>query len=276
MTERDRFEYAWREEYPLHESTIFRRSGLNPDAYVNTRVQDGWLMWQSCSAAHSAGAQEPVAEIVRWLDFTNKPRFDIKVIDKTLEHGAKLYSQPMTQTDSAGAQEPVAIHDGWMLVKRERIEEIRQYARTEFVNSYLGRNLYDEHSLMKNERIGEEALSNIRDVLSWIEEDEKDRIAAHPQPMPQTDAARDVLAERQRQVNVEGWTTKHDDLHTDFGAAKAAAVYALHAADTVGVYSHFWPWEPHWWKPSTPRRNLVKAGALILAEIERIDRAKGE
>src|SRR5512146_3094208 len=69
MTERDRFEYAWREEYPLHESTIFRRSGLNPDAYVNTRVQDGWLMWQSCSAAHSAGAKGLTNEERKQIDF---------------------------------------------------------------------------------------------------------------------------------------------------------------------------------------------------------------
>jgi hypothetical protein len=34
-----------------------------------------------------------------------------------------------------------------------------------------------------------------------------------------------------------------------------------------------WPWPESWWKPTGDRRNLVKAGALILAEIERIDRA---
>lgn len=37
---------------------------------------------------------------------------------------------PLLATHNAAAQEPVAIHDDWMLVKRERIEEIRQYART--------------------------------------------------------------------------------------------------------------------------------------------------
>lgn len=33
-----------------------------------------------------------------------------------------------------------------------------------------------------------------------------------------------------------------------------------------------WPWDESWWKPTTPRRDLVKAAALILAEIERLDR----
>jgi hypothetical protein len=33
-----------------------------------------------------------------------------------------------------------------------------------------------------------------------------------------------------------------------------------------------WPWAPELWKPANARRDLVKAGALILAEIERLDR----
>ena len=33
-----------------------------------------------------------------------------------------------------------------------------------------------------------------------------------------------------------------------------------------------WPWDPHWFKTSSRRRDLIKAGALILAEIERLDR----
>jgi hypothetical protein len=37
-----------------------------------------------------------------------------------------------------------------------------------------------------------------------------------------------------------------------------------------------WPssWGAHWLKDTAPRRDLVKAGALILAEIERLDRAE--
>ena len=36
-----------------------------------------------------------------------------------------------------------------------------------------------------------------------------------------------------------------------------------------------WPWAAEWWKPKDCRRNLVRAGALILAEIERLDRKNG-
>lgn len=90
----------------------------------------------------------------------------------------------------------------------------------------------------------------------------------------QSQAARDVLAERARQVNVEGWTTAHDDQYQNDELSLAAACYAI-ASDTapqVGT-PQMWPWPDEWWKPTTERRNLVKAGALILAEIERLDRA---
>ncbi|EML1597784.1 hypothetical protein RVY52_002523 [Burkholderia cenocepacia] len=90
---------------------------------------------------------------------------------------------------------------------------------------------------------------------------------------PVTQAARDVLAERRRQVEVEGFTPEHDDAHSPRELAAAAGSYALHAHDQrIAVTPAWWPWARAWWKPGTPRRMLVKAGALILAAIERIDR----
>ena len=90
-----------------------------------------------------------------------------------------------------------------------------------------------------------------------------------------TNAASDVLAERQRQITAEGWALGHDDEHVEGQMADAAGCYA-HAAAGWNNYSarDRWPWSLKWWKPSTPRRNLIKAGALILAEIERLDRAE--
>ncbi len=103
-----------------------------------------------------------------------------------------------------------------------------------------------------------------------------------------TKAARDVLAERERHVTQEGWTSEHDDEHNKGEMAHAAACYAIGAR--VKYHSRFvtrgpnrhayqpsemWPWDVKWWKPSDYRRNLVKAGALILAEIERLDRMEG-
>ena len=89
----------------------------------------------------------------------------------------------------------------------------------------------------------------------------------------------DVISERQRQRAVEGWTSEHDDAYQNSELADAAACYAINAHNQGLSTPAHWPWAPDWWKQSGPRRDLVKAGALILAEIERIDRAaagKGE
>ena len=96
--------------------------------------------------------------------------------------------------------------------------------------------------------------------------------AAQPERVPLTEAARDVLNERQRQISVEGWTPEYDDKeHLPNELALAAASYVC--ADEQDAPPAIWPWDWSWWKPSDRRRNLVKSGALILAEIERLDRA---
>lgn len=101
--------------------------------------------------------------------------------------------------------------------------------------------------------------------------------AAPTPPAQQTQAATDVLTERRRQIDGEGWTSAHDDEYLLPGSlAEAAACYAISSvsvAERKKAAPHGWPWAIKWWKPTTPRRDLVKAGALILAEIERLDRA---
>lgn len=84
-----------------------------------------------------------------------------------------------------------------------------------------------------------------------------------------------IAAERKRQMEVEGWTPEHDDGHDDGELAFAAASYALFAHLRRRVPPEFWPWDPQWWKPKDRRSNLVRAGALIAAEIDRLDRAAG-
>lgn len=102
-------------------------------------------------------------------------------------------------------------------------------------------------------------------------------------------AMQDVIAERERQVTAEGWTPDHDDRHSGGEMAKAAACYAYvtslpstvresleHDPEFNGknlvITKRIWPWAWTWWKPKSPRRDLVRAGALIIAEIERLDR----
>lgn len=93
-------------------------------------------------------------------------------------------------------------------------------------------------------------------------------------------AVDDIVAERQRQISAEGWTPEHDDEHDKGEMARAAACYAYEATRTEhqrslddGFAPPMWPWAERWWKPTDRRRDLVKAAALIIAEIERLDRA---
>lgn len=111
-------------------------------------------------------------------------------------------------------------------------------------------------------------------------------------------AIEDIAAERQRQIDAEGWSAERDDEYVDRSLAHAAAAYALGfdhetraeviTEDVSGgrgdtpVWRNRqiqvpapWPtsWDAEWWKPTDFRRDLVKAGALIVAEIERLDRA---
>lgn len=90
-------------------------------------------------------------------------------------------------------------------------------------------------------------------------------------------ATDDVLAERQRQINVGGWTETHDDEeHAEGDLAMAAACYAAFASGSLGVgIPNGWPWASAWWKPKSKRLDLVRAAALMIAEIERLDRSTG-
>lgn len=91
-----------------------------------------------------------------------------------------------------------------------------------------------------------------------------------------------IAEERQRQISKEGWTPEHDDSHKRRQMAKAAESYlgthtepdewAAERGEPPSPH-HNWPWAKKWWKPSSdPIRNLVKAGALIAAEIDRLQR----
>lgn len=87
-----------------------------------------------------------------------------------------------------------------------------------------------------------------------------------------------IAAERQRQIEQEGWHEGHDDEHDNGSLAGAAAAYALCAQEqALGEAGPFappdcWVWHLSWWKPKDQLRNLVRAGALIAAEIDRLQR----
>lgn len=96
-----------------------------------------------------------------------------------------------------------------------------------------------------------------------------------PSPSPEEVArfrlANEILAERRRQIIAEGYQPATDDAYVEGELAQAGATYALSAAEISDAHA-FWPWHQHTYRPGNPRRDLIKAAALIMAEIERLDR----
>ena len=96
-----------------------------------------------------------------------------------------------------------------------------------------------------------------------------------------------LVRERQRQIHSEGFKPERDDAYTAGELADAAATYAAAAAihaeykptdgvrlEDYGRLGLMWPWSPEWFKGGDQKRALVKAGGLILAELERVMRAE--
>lgn len=110
-------------------------------------------------------------------------------------------------------------------------------------------------------------------------EEDESKLAAAEKRIAELDARAfnpailDVVAERQRQQSAEGWAPEHDDQYGKSQLLWASSCYMLNTIQPFNRIPMDWPWDSSWWKPTNPRRDLVKAGALIIAEIERIDRA---
>ena len=105
-----------------------------------------------------------------------------------------------------------------------------------------------------------------------------------------------IAVERERQMRQEGWTPEHDDQHTLGELAAAGACYALlntrwKDSSVLGsrlIPDNLWPWEREWYKPADYPdppysenvhldkhvKDLVRAGALIAAEIDRLERQR--
>lgn len=97
-----------------------------------------------------------------------------------------------------------------------------------------------------------------------------------------------IAAERQRQVSIEGWTPEHDAEHRAGELTSAALCYLSAALCVINPddpraaptcyeppVAPYWPWEPEAFKATfdDPLRSLIKAGALIAAEIDRLQAA---
>jgi hypothetical protein len=97
-------------------------------------------------------------------------------------------------------------------------------------------------------------------------------------------AYQSILAERERQKTQEGYTTDHDDQLDDGQLFQAATIYYFYGTETPVAFQRgpdgtptiplYWKLAPSMWKPRTRRENLIRAGALCLAEQERYQRVE--
>lgn len=87
-----------------------------------------------------------------------------------------------------------------------------------------------------------------------------------------------IAAERQRQIEVEGFRPHNDDSYVHDELIRAAIAYIeFRPGKRPDGPPMGWPWNAEWWKPSDDLiRNYAKAGALIAAEIDRRQRLAGE
>lgn len=89
-----------------------------------------------------------------------------------------------------------------------------------------------------------------------------------------------IKAERIRQIDVEGWTYKHDDSYSTGVLLAAGRCYlSINEVNIDALRFNCppeWPWDKEWWKPSdNMERNYVKGCALIAAELDLRKRKNG-
>jgi len=99
-----------------------------------------------------------------------------------------------------------------------------------------------------------------------------------------------IEAERTRQVQVEQYFPPNDLMHNQGELARAAACYAIPHHLRGSYVQLLWPWNPANYKPAKVDssmglwtreaaderiRELSKAGALIAAEIDRLQTIRG-
>ncbi|HBM2937166.1 TPA: hypothetical protein LVL15_005201 [Klebsiella michiganensis] len=165
-----------------------------------------------------------------------------------------------------------------LIITRERLEWLSQISGRDDIEAVDGEEIRElarrELAVMDSKPVGEFYEDG---PLNWYQISDGDRVPAsrriplyhHAQPIRESRAIADIIAERQRQQSEEGFSTEQDDTYVGCQLAAAAICYI----EPMEAMS-YWPadWHDDCFKPTNERRNLVKAAALIIAEIERIDR----
>ncbi|WP_244859015.1 hypothetical protein [Pseudomonas aeruginosa] len=244
--ERAAFE-AWATHLPMD------RQPLRPDLYMPP-TQWAWEAWQFRAAlTRPSPAQAEKAEVER-----TEGSADLLAIVREAVAGAynewKMISEAVTEIMEAHERivgELRADRDSWAEQAEQRLADWDEMRKER------------DAALARVDALAVQVLK-LGGTISFAHQ-RTDQDGQVPQ------AWLDVQAERRRQIEAEGWTPEHDDLYCAAELPRAAAAYILNGANDEAPA--IWPFVAKWWKPRDARSNYVRASALILAEIERLDRA---
>lgn len=167
------------------------------------------------------------------------------------------------------------LEEGKKIAARQPVEQNWQHIANEWADAAT-----NGVQWLRNIRDG---ASTLADALACMESN-VERIQQLKPPAQAVDLGpgiKAIGAERERQLQAEGFTRDGDQQYRRGELAKAATAYVQLAAMDLeaGGRNHIawhgpaavWPWAPEWWKPVDARRDLVRAGALIAAQIDLID-----
>ncbi|WP_254057169.1 hypothetical protein [Pseudomonas aeruginosa] len=244
---------------------------------VGVRYEDGTILSaEDCGTALEvcAKVQTPLMTVAQHERIAAS-RWE-RAMDLMGEHVARISEKFKAERDAANKRADTLEHRMMGMMTRHFAEAWRNRDTQKALDGYLSAGI----AQLEQER--DAALANVDALAVQVLKLGGTISFAHHRTdqagqVPQ--AWLDVQVERRRQVEAEGWTPEHDDEHSHGQMARAAACYALAGSSAPNdgtaalLVSLAWPWDEQWWKPSTARRDMVKACALALAEIERLDRA---
>ncbi|MFG8721513.1 hypothetical protein ACEPTS_30605 [Pseudomonas aeruginosa] len=287
--ERAKFEY-WASDEGIYPKAV-ERSG---NCYKLAQTQSYWMAWQARAALAEVerlreSKGDPVGSLEKCMKVMYERDEHAKRLEVALARVAEMEKELAMARDAAAKGDAARHAAGGMEMEiqelREKVTELRKelrsrwtYASTQATNC-AGCGEHKHTPLRVDWMGGYVCLTCIDKKLEELH----DAQAQHSVPellvraedfvsgkeVPQ--AWLDVQAERRRQITAEGWTPEHDDLYCAAELPRAAAAYILNGANDEAPA--IWPFSAKWWKPRDARSNYVRAGALILAEIERLDRA---
>ncbi|MFU6910709.1 hypothetical protein ACM76C_07900 [Pseudomonas aeruginosa] len=243
---------------------------------VGVRYEDGTILSaEDCGTALEvcAKVQTPLMTVAQHERIAAS-RWE-RAMDLMGEHVARISEKFKAERDAANKRADTLEHRMMGMMTRHFAEAWRNRDTQKALDGYLSAGI----AQLEQER--DAALANVDALAVQVLKLGGTISFAHHRTdqagqVPQ--AWLDVQVERRRQVEAEGWTPEHDDEHSHGQMARAAACYALAGSSAPNdgtaalLVSLAWPWDEQWWKPSTARRDMVKACVLGLAEIERLDR----